>query len=115
MSLPDNRRLPAEWEPQSAVQLTFPHAGTDWADVLEEVLPCFVEIAVVISRYQPVLVVCRDAEATRALLHEAVQENLLLYECDSNDTWARDHGGIAVMDADPAQVGQEDGAEKPLI
>ena len=37
--------LPAEWYPQSAVQLTWPHEGTDWAPILDEVVPCFVEIA----------------------------------------------------------------------
>ena len=26
-------RFPAEWEPQSAILLAWPHAGTDWADV----------------------------------------------------------------------------------
>jgi agmatine deiminase len=90
-------RLPAEWEPQSAVQLTFPHEDTDWADVLEEVMPCFVDIATTISRFQPVIVVCRDVEATRAMLREAKQEHLTLVSVDSNDTWARDHGAITVL------------------
>ncbi|MCH5328305.1 MAG: agmatine deiminase family protein, partial [Coprobacter sp.] len=39
------RRLPAEWERQSGVQLTWPHAGTDWAPMLQEVQACFLEIA----------------------------------------------------------------------
>ncbi len=89
-------RLPAEWEPQSAVQLTFPHAGTDWADVLDAVLPCFVQIAETVSRFEKVLIVCQNVEETRALLRNAVPENLLLFEAPSNDTWARDHGGITV-------------------
>ncbi len=29
--------LPPEWFPQSGVQLTWPHAGTDWCYMLEEV------------------------------------------------------------------------------
>ena len=37
--------FPAEWEPQSAVQLTWPHERTDWAPILHEVTPCFVAIA----------------------------------------------------------------------
>ena len=98
MSAPTSRRLPAEWEHQSAVQLTFPHEGTDWAEVLDEVLPCFIEIAETISRYQQVLIVCREASATRALLKNAIQTNLLLVECHSNDTWARDHAGITILD-----------------
>ena len=32
--------LPAEWYPQSAVQLTWPHENTDWAPILDEVIPC---------------------------------------------------------------------------
>ena len=91
-----NRRLPAEWEPQDAVQLTFPHAGTDWADMLDEVLPCFVQLAETISRFEKVLVVCADAGETKALLQQAVQENLLIVELPTNDTWARDHGGIVI-------------------
>lgn len=93
-----NRRLPAEWEPQSAVQFTFPHSGTDWVDILEEVLPCFIEIIEIISRYEKVLVVCRDENEVRPLLHNAVQENLILVNCPSNDTWARDHGGITILE-----------------
>ena len=29
--------LPAEWHTQSGIQLTWPHAGTDWAYMLTEV------------------------------------------------------------------------------
>ena len=94
-SKPDmNHRLPAEWEPQSAVQFTFPHAETDWVDILDEVLPCFVEAIEIISQHEKVLVVCKNKIEVKTLLHNAVQENLILVECPSNDTWARDHGGI---------------------
>lgn len=92
------RRLPAEWEPQSAVQLTFPHEQTDWRDVLDEVLPCFIRIAETISRFEKVLIVCRDAAALKKRLLNAVQDNLIFFECESNDTWARDHGGITVFE-----------------
>lgn len=92
------RILPAEWEPQSAVQLTFPHENTDWADVLDEVLPCFIKIAETISRFERVLIVCRNEASVKKQLKKAVQENLLFVECDSNDTWARDHGGITVFE-----------------
>ncbi len=93
-----NRRLPAEWEPQSAVQLTFPHAGTDWADMLDEVLPVFVEIAETLARFERVLIVCSHAADTRQLLRNIPEERLLLVELPSNDTWARDHGGITVLE-----------------
>jgi agmatine deiminase len=92
------RRFPAEWEPQIAVQLTLPHAGTDWADVLDEVMPCFVNLATAISRFQQVLIVCQDAAAAKPLFAGANAHNLIFAEVDSNDTWARDHGPISVVD-----------------
>ena len=90
------RRLPAEWEPQDAVQLTFPHADSDWADMLDAVLPVFVQLAETISRFETVLIVCQDATATRNLLAGANTANLRFAEISSNDTWARDHGGIVI-------------------
>lgn len=92
------RRLPAEWEPQSAVQFTFPHADSDWAEVLDQVVPCFVELIETASQYERVLVVCADAKEVGKLLSNAKKENLILVEAPSNDTWARDHGGITILE-----------------
>ena len=69
-------RLPAEWEPQSGVQLTWPHAGTDWAPMLDEVLATYEEIAREIRK----------------------REALLIVGPPTNDTWARDHGFITLID-----------------
>ncbi|HRD82851.1 MAG TPA: agmatine deiminase family protein [Saprospiraceae bacterium] len=90
------RRLPAEWEPQSFVQLTFPHADTDWADTLEPALACFTEIAVAVSRFEEVLIVCRNVEETAARFSPEQAARIRFAELPSNDTWARDHGGITI-------------------
>ncbi len=92
------RRLPAEWEPQSAVQLTFPHAHSDWADSFWEVLPCFSAIATAVGRYQNVLVVCEERSAVLPWLTDIPPERLFIAEIPSNDTWARDHGGITIWE-----------------
>jgi agmatine deiminase len=89
--------FPPEWYPQSAVQLTWPHQGTDWADMLDEVLPCFVNIAREILKRENLIIVCPDARAVLAQLEEFNKKNLFLYELPSNDTWARDHGGLSVF------------------
>ena len=89
--------MPAEWEPQCFVQLTFPHAGTDWADRLDTVLPCFLDIAAAISRYEEVLIVCPDAEELRPQLRGNT-DKIRLIEAPSNDTWARDHGAITIFE-----------------
>lgn len=91
------RRLPAEWEPQSAVQLTFPHEASDWADSLDAVLPCFFNIAAAISRFEKVLIVCDKLMPIRDDLAGNI-ENYWLIEIPSNDTWARDHGGITIFE-----------------
>ena len=91
-------RLPAEWEPQSFVQLTWPHAGTDWADMLDEVSECFVGIAREIVKRERLLIVCADENTVREQLRDLPQDKITCVEIPTNDTWARDHGGITVME-----------------
>ena len=69
------RRMPAEWEPQSMVQLTWPHKDTDWAPILPEITAVYEEMAREIKKREPLLVVD---------------------DIPHNDTWARDHGFITV-------------------
>lgn len=90
-------QFPAEWQKQSAVQLTWPHEGTDWADMLEEVLPCFVSIAREILKRESLIIVCKNTLEVLERLGDVDVENLFLYELPSDDSWARDHGPISVM------------------
>ena len=53
--------FPAEWHPQSAVQVTWPHEETDWADDLEEVTACYIAFSKEILKRQKLLVVCAHA------------------------------------------------------
>ncbi len=89
--------FPAEWNRQSAVQLTWPHANTDWCDLLDEVIPCFVEIAREISLRQQLIIVCPDIDEVKSQLIGVSQENIRFFEMPTNDTWARDHGAISVF------------------
>lgn len=90
------RRLPAEWEKQSAVQLTFPHKNSDWAPYLEQVIPCFVAIAESISQFQKVLIVCDNISEVKSYLQHIPENQIKFVEIPSNDTWARDHGAITI-------------------
>lgn len=90
--------FPAEWYPQSGVQLTWPHEETDWAPILDEVVPCFVAMAHAIMKYERVLIVCQDEQAVRDSLGAFDEERVSFYEMETNDTWARDHGGISVFE-----------------
>ncbi|MDR3269656.1 MAG: agmatine deiminase family protein [Tannerella sp.] len=90
--------FPAEWHPQSAIQLTWPHEGTDWAPTLDEVIPCFVAIAGEVMKREKVLIVCPDEAGVRRQLGALANDSRICFrEMETNDTWARDHGGITVF------------------
>ena len=91
--------FPAEWAPQRFVQLTWPHADTDWAYMLDEVQSCFKNIAREVAKRQQLLIVAPDVEdVRRQIAGEVNMDNVTLVELPSNDTWARDHGGITIFE-----------------
>jgi agmatine/peptidylarginine deiminase len=90
-------KLPAEWAPQSAVLLTWPHAGTDWKDNLDEVIPCFASIAKEILKRENLLIVCPSAIEVKQALGEVDYSGIIFREMPTNDTWARDHGPISIF------------------
>ena len=67
--------MQAEWERQSAVQLTWPHEHTDWAPILPEITAVYEQMAQEIRKRESLIVVD---------------------DIPHNDTWARDHGFITV-------------------
>ncbi len=92
------RRLPAEWEPQEAVLLGWPHEATDWADTLNLVLPIFIRIAKEITRFEAVIIPTPDPDAvyTQLVAAEANMNRICICAIPTNDTWARDFGPITV-------------------
>lgn len=92
--------LPEEWYPQSGVQLTWPHAETDWAYMLKEAQECFISIATEISKRELVLIITPDVNAVKIQIQNRVNmDNIRFFECKTNDTWARDHAAITMIDA----------------
>lgn len=92
------KQLPPEWAPQQLVQLTWPHEQTDWVDMLDEVNQCFVDIARIIVQHEKLLVVCKDSKRIKTLLKGTDFSKITFVELPTNDTWARDHGGITVLE-----------------
>ena len=93
--------LPAEWHRQSYIQLTWPHAETDWAYMLDEVEECFFNLAREIATRQPLLLVA--PEFPDKLKDAPFRTNIHFVACPTNDTWARDHAFITLLEqhADP--------------
>ena len=98
-------RFPAEWEPQSAVLLAWPHAGTDWAMRLAEVETSYVALIGAIARFETAVVcVANDGmhqHAARLLGAAGVAVERVRYvEADYDDTWLRDSGPISLRGTD---------------
>ena len=91
--------MPAEWHKLQMVQLTWPHEGTDWNYMLDEVESCFVELAKAISARLSLLVVAPDTKSVQSALEQAgaTMGNIRFFECPTNDTWARDHAFITLL------------------
>ena len=96
-------RFPAEWEPQDAVLIAWPHAGTDWAERLAEVETTYVALGVAITRFQRLVIVVADAALethARTLLASAGANlgRVRFVHAAYDDTWLRDSGPITLID-----------------
>ncbi len=91
--------FPAEFAPQEFIQLTWPHRETDWANIYDEVVECYCSMAREISLREPLLIVAQNPEEVSAQLqgHNINRKNIRLFECKTNDTWARDHAFISCL------------------
>jgi agmatine/peptidylarginine deiminase len=104
-----NRCLPAEWEPQAGVMLTWPHINSDWRSSLLNIEPVFVNLACEISKREKLLIVALNLdhqEHIKTLLNQAEvnNDNVVFVICGSNDSWARDHGPITILENNQAQL-----------
>ena len=91
--------LPAEWAPQTAIQLTWPHEGTDWQPMLGEITETYVAMARAIVRHERLIIVAPDVEQVRQQLDgQMPMENVCFHQCPTDDTWARDHGFLTLSD-----------------
>lgn len=94
-------RLPAEWEPQSAVLIAWPHADTDWGARLDQVEDTYIALVGAITRFEPVVICVADDDLqayARARLASARidMERVRFVEAEYDDTWLRDSGPITL-------------------
>lgn len=95
-------RWPAEWEPQDAVWLSWPHRRDLWQGGLDELQQTYGSVAAAIA---PHALVCVNAAAPlhpgvrQAMLAAGVsEEQFRLFNHPTNDVWCRDHGPVFVQD-----------------
>ena len=101
-------RMPAEWERQEAVWLSWPHRLKTWPGNFRPIPGKFAEIAARISLREKVRINVagpHQARARRLIQGEgADMANVELYNHPTNDAWCRDHGPIFVRNARTGEV-----------
>jgi len=105
-------RMPAEWERQEAVWLSWPHRRATWPGNFRPIPRVFAEVATQISRRERVRinVAARHRRRARLLLAGAGAEmaNVEFFDHPTNDAWCRDHGPIFVRSARTGEVALTD-------
>ena len=91
-----DRRFIAEWEPQSAVMIAWPHEHSDWEYMLDEVERCYVNIAKAILKYEDLIIVTQKSEHVKSLIGENHSHKVHFIDHLTNDTWCRDFGAITI-------------------
>jgi agmatine deiminase len=104
--------MPAEWEPQAAVWLSWPHRRATWPGVFRHVPAAYARFVAALSRFEDVhlnaapelqpaarrLCAAAGADLARITFHRHV----------TNDAWCRDHGPIFVKHRRTGEVAVTD-------
>lgn len=93
--------FPAEWHPKAFVQLTWPHPDTDWAPMMDEVVECYRCMSREIALREPLLIVAQNPDEASSQLADIIATSphpIQIIPCPTNDTWARDHAFITLLD-----------------
>lgn len=101
-TLPDIR-WPAEWEPQDAVWISWPHRRDLWQGGLDELQQTYGRVAAAIAPHAQVRVNAAQTlhPGIRQVLQAAgvEEDRYRLFDHPTNDVWCRDHGPVFVQDA----------------
>ena len=107
-------RMPAEWEPQAAVWLSWPHNRATWPGQFRPVPYVFAEIVKAISRFEEVRINCAARGQPRArrlcVAAGADMPRVSFHDHPTNDAWCRDHGPIFVKNSRTGEVALTDWA-----
>ena len=103
-------RMPAEWEPQEAVWLAWPHNVLTWPDgMLSKVEASYVQIIDALHLGQKIKLLVKDAGAevkVREMLARAGVDlsQVVFFQIAYQDSWIRDYGPTFVVNRDLRQL-----------
>lgn len=105
-------RMPAEWEPQEAIWLSWPHRRLTWPGHFRPMPGKFAEVVAHISRFEKVRINIARPLQRRAwwLINQAKADlaNVTFFNHATNDCWCRDHGPLFVRNDRTGEVALTD-------
>jgi len=98
----DGFHFPAEFEPQEAMWLSWPHKEESWPGKIDSIYPVYSRFIKLIAEDQRVCINVQDDKmqnfATQHLLNASINlKHIRFYHHPTNDAWCRDHGPAFVV------------------
>ena len=96
----DGYRMPGEFEPQERIWMLWPHRPDNWRDGAKPAQKAFAEGARAIARFEPVVIGAKPEDYEAARFEMSEDENVMVIEMTSDDSWIRDCGPTFVKNDD---------------
>tara|TARA_B100001559_G_scaffold309376_1_gene303558 strand:+ start:267 stop:1337 length:1071 start_codon:yes stop_codon:yes gene_type:complete len=95
-------RMPAEWEKQESIWITWPYNKKDWPDLFESIPKKVAEIVSIISKTQKVNLIIKLNEKENKIIRilkffNAKLRNIKLLKIQTDRIWIRDFGPIYLV------------------
>jgi len=94
----DCYRMPAEFEPHKQTWMLWPYRSDLWRNGGKPVQRTFVELASIISQFEPVTVGASQSQFP--VVRSKLPKNIRVVEMSYNDVWVRDTGPTFVVNDD---------------
>ncbi len=105
-------RMPAEWEPQEAIWLSWPHKKASWPGLWRNIPATFAGFVAAISHRENVRINCavelQDRARRLCKKAGASMARVTFHDHPTNDAWCRDHGPIFVKHRRTGEVALTD-------
>lgn len=95
--------MPAEWAPQQAVWMIWPHRHDYWREQARPAQATFAAVAAAIAVATPVFMAVPESEMAHA--RRIMPAEVTLVAIDSDDAWVRDTGPTLVINAQGERAG----------
>lgn len=105
--------MPAEWEPQDGIWLSWPHDEETFPD-LDGVKETYADIICAVCGHEKVNLLVRDTDDLQEAKHLIARRmspsphNLIPYEVDYADVWIRDYGPSFLVNRERAELAMVD-------